>query len=358
MRKGLILCIAFLGVLASCEPNYEKSAFNFPIKEIDFPTAVDSLSPKLVSEEDYHSSLFKVLDDSLLLSVSIYNGGKKAFMLQSIETSDTLMTLVRRGRGPGEALRPNSYVHLEDGNLHFVDKMTGTYYNLDLHKSLQDRTERYDRITSLTPGSTYASYSDIAMVGKDSLLCYNTCVPAKDIEYGLDGVPYFTMFDVTDGKLLQNFRIFENVPLEQKPSYKCDVQLFSAFHGCSNPETGSFCFAMVRFPQINFLDCKTGEVIGLRLRKGPKASMIKPHTCFEAACTDGDRIYLLYSGAKLTERETTDTKLMVVDWSSHRIDCYNLDGPYFTCAVSSDKLYLARDGCVNKLFSLPLSELE
>lgn len=358
MCNRLTLFLVILSLLCSCEPNYEKRTFNFSVETIKLPQPKATVYPELVPGEEYQSSLFKIMDDSLMFSSSIYNGGKNAFMVSEIGTADTLMSMVRRGRGPGEVLRPSPYLYFSEGHAHFIDMMTGKYYDLNVRESLRLGHEHYDSIVSLTSDNTFVNYTDIAFVGKDSLLCFDSCTPAKDIENGLTGIPYFALLNVSDGSHITRYEVFNEVPLVPKPSYKSLIQSFSAFHGCSDRASNMYCFAMVRFPQINFLDCTTGKVHGLRFKNGPKASMKNPYSCFQSICTDGKKIYALYMGVKMQERAAASTKLLVMSWGSSDIDVYDLGGPYFTFDVSSDNLFLAREGEVGKLYSLPLSELK
>lgn len=357
MRKRLAPFFLAFVLTCACEPNYEKTSFNFPVEIVKLPKSSSLLSPSLVSDNDYQSSLYRVMDDTLLVSASIYKGGKNAFMVANIQTADTVMSFARKGRGPGEVLRPDPYFFLKDGHMYFVDMMTSKLYDFNIRKSIHESREIYDSIIPLNASNTFSSYSDIALVGKDSLLCYDTCIPAEATDISLQGIPYFTLFDLGKSKIVGEYRYFNEIPLKQKSSYKSNVQLFSSFHGCSNFNSGSYCFAMVRFPQINFLDPKTGHFSGIRFENGPRASMRHPHSCFQSICTDGDRIFAIYSGAKLKKLGHANTSLIVFDWKASGFQRYDLDGPYFQCDVASDGLYLARADSESKLYFLPFSDM-
>ncbi len=358
MKKVVLFeLISVLPIFCCCcgQSINESKVFNYPVTMTSMPEITGELSPELFSEFDYPTSQYKMMGDSVMFARNFSSGSEYFFSFVDLASSDTLARICRKGRGPDEMLTPVPFFDVTDnGKAHIVDYGTSTYYQLNLTESLKQKTMVVDQKLDLTPDGVFSPF--YSSVIQNKLLCFNSVVNKKNAN--LDGVPHFLVFDLSDGHCIDTYRCFGDIPSEQKADMKVPVQTTLYFYFTTNQQTGQLFFANLRNPQINFLDCNTGSLRGIRFGSKMRLSLKNPYKCFYSVDSDSERIYALFYGEEvLSEEKTSCSKLFVFDWDGNVRGLFQLDGRYSGCEVVGDKLFLSSVTMEDKLFCLSLEEI-
>lgn len=351
-KEACIVSIILL-ILSSCQRVNEANLFSFEASVVSMPPSSGMLHPELVSQRDYQSSEFSVLD-SLLIGVDFQK--KTFFQIQKLESADTVMMICDKGRGPLEMLSPIPQIDIVDGHAHMYDLLTNKYFDVNIIESIKQNRTIVERTSLLNRESDIPlSLHSVRVAGEDSLICFDAC--QHSIGNALTGIPSFKLFRISDGELLRQYNHINSAPTKLPKRKNLDIKVILGCHSICNSEIKKVCFLMPRFPQMNFLDYKSGEFHGFRLSDFPKYKPNHPRSYFSGLSTNGDYIFAIFAGVKTKEWRTSNHSLLIFDWDGQVRSLYELDGPYSRCYYSNGYLYLNRVDHEWKLYRIPISDL-
>ncbi len=346
---------ALTTLVCGCERHLdEKRVFNYPVTVVDMPEVTGELTPVLYSEKEYPCSNFRMLGDSVMFAYR-YSPQKNCFFsLIDFDSADTLAWVCRRGRAEGELLSPSPFFGIEGEYAYIADNMNAKCYKINLAESIRCKTTVVDETFELEHSTTLSPF--YLSVFQNKLVCLNSMVNSRNSN--LDGSPRFVVFNLSNGSCLDEFRCFGNIPYDQKLGMKGSVQHTLYFSFASNKQIGRLFFANYRSPQINYLDVNTGNIRGIRFGKAMKLSLTNPYDCFVSACSDDKRVYAIFQGIESSLNSPNNcAKLFVFDWDGNVLGLFQLDGSYFACEISGDRLFMARQDKEKLLFSLSLNDI-
>ena len=314
-------CVAM--ALAGCSRPKEDSLFKFPVeklRDIDYTAAPASS----LLQDDMLLAEFKVVDSAVISYLVMEN----EFLSVSFLNQDTPpLRLCRKGRGPGEFAVMAPPLDYYNGHLTLFDLKYRKYYSLDLQQSIDSAKTVISREVQMVDTTTAIwPLLSAFQTGNDSLLLHTS----KKME----DPPQFYLMDLKSGEQLREYAYFSKGPRS----------LFKSID-CINPERNVLFSAMIRIPQINYLDLRTGSIKGFRLEGRPRLNRDKQYLYFMSVSTYQDLIYALYSGEREIDYRApqSPSTLYVFDWEGNIRAKYLLDDAYLRCSVSEDgTIYLSK----------------
>lgn len=337
MRARLLVIQLFF--LGACSPLNSADFFDYEVKEVADVAFCDTLFPTLVSQfgfEDLDS--FQVLD-SLIIYEKGRNFGEYCFTVRNMTDGALAGEFGRIGRGPDEMISSTVNFEMIDGVVSAYDYYAGKLYELDIREGiLQEKTVCRHSVT-------------LEHISGESMLCAHILPDKKILLFdsasrlwssGLNRMPCFCVYDLNTGKHLIDYQVFKNVPIAKSRSLKILPQLILAFQDCMSTDRGTVCFANNSISQINYLNVKTGDAFGVRLKIKGLAPFSPAQSVFHFMSIAGseDRVYALYFGVPPEKAEDTNPILYVFDWNGEIKGKYQLDQPYAQCRVANGRLYL------------------
>lgn len=337
--KILILYSSIL--LVGCDRFDAAPIFAFRVDKVECPEPKSTLHSEQTNIKGELLTDFIIRDSSII----IHDWVSKEFFVKvrSLETGSIQGRFCRHGRGPDEFVSPVPLSSVGD-NAGMFDFITGYYSELNIKRSLDegttilDRRIKFDNPTAILP----ALYS-ITKIDDRCILAFdggqNTGPGARKIVK----TPCFSVFDVTSGKLVKEYQIFNGFSESIQTKYPRFYLDNTSRRSCYNPELRRVFFSMRSNPVYGILDLDSGEVRGFRLSKEPCSRRDKSVATFSDVCTDGKNIYALYfAGFPIANVSPTEpTTLFVFNWEGEILGRYKLDAPFGSCRVNNGKLYMS-----------------
>jgi len=357
MQIKVLAVFSWMLLLCSCGQYIEENTiFKYPVTTVKIPEITGELKPELYSELDYPCAPFSIISDTIMFAYKPISSSKDDcfFSLVNLNTADTLARVGKRGRGANEMLMPSPFVGIDGEYAYIGENRNPKCYKLNITESIRRKVTVIDDCLELEHYTTFSPFH--LSVYQDKLVCFNSMVNSH---LNLDGSPFFMVFDLSDGRCIDEFHCFGNIPYDQNPGM---IGLVQETLNCSltmNKQTGQLFFANLLAPQINFLDVNTGDVRGIRFGKKMKLSLTNPYDCFISACSDESRIYAIFDGSEsnLLYPSRDGVKLFVFDWDGNVLGQFQLDGYYLSCQIAGDRLLMTDLNKENKLFSISLEEI-
>lgn len=328
--------VVMLGALTivGCTQMDEGQLFTFPVEKLADVSYADTLKSSLLLE-DADLSEFIIVDSSV---VSYRMMGNDFMSITSLNPGDTLsLHLCHKGRGPGEFAVMTPSFDYYDGHLSLVDASYRKYYRLDFQKSLDSLKTMIDKEVQLA-GNSHAIWPVISAfeTGEERLLVHSS--------ENLGGRPVFTLMDLRSGERVNEYDCFSPIPTERLKRLAWNSRTLLYSFDCINADRNMLFSAMVRIPQINILDLRSGSMKGFRLKGRPRLNRKQAYLHFMSVSAYHDRIYALYSGDKEIDNQmpTSPSSLYVFDWEGNIHAKYLLDGAYQRCFVTDTGIYLSK----------------
>ncbi len=332
--------VLVLGVF-SCS-SFEDKYLSFPLSS---STAIPDQSfpviPVKVLEFDNPLADFQISDSAIVIYAGI---GDYNFTVCNINSGDTLVRLCRLGRGGGETMALSSYYDIVDGIAGVVEPARSKFYQIDISESIRNGQTIFDRDVVLQTDSPI--FYNTRMVGKDSLLCYDAKFNIYKRFY--DGIPGFSLFDLNDGSLIDEYGIGGDVSVKLKKKSPLSLGILFRSDDCLIPERHCLCLAFYFFPAVAFLDYESGTITGVKIDKVPEFDQMKGINYFSGAEYSDGSIYLLYSGVSLSNKlydgfsSEIHSKILKMDLSGKIEQCYELDDIYDSLECEHGRFYLSK----------------
>ncbi len=333
--------IAFLAVvlgIASCN-SFEDRYFAFRLSE---STAVPAESVQLIpvrrSEFEIPLYGFKIYDSVLVAWQAVKDFSLTACSLYS---GNTLVHLCRRGRGGGETLTISPYYHIVDGVVELVENSRFRYFEINIPESIKKGQTIFDRTVILQTDNSPSTYNTI-LVGKDSLLCYDA--KFNTISRKLAGIPGFSMYDLKDGSLIEEYGIARDASVKLKKKSPLSLGTLFRSDDCLVPESHCLGLAFYYFPAIAFLDYETGTIRGVKIEGVPEFNQMKRFLYFRGIEYAGGSIYLHYVGEPQNDDLSSEihSKILKMDLSGRIEKSFELDDLYKSMEYGNGRLYLSK----------------
>lgn len=347
-QEIIILFIAGM-LLCSCNRFSFNRAFSFNLKTETIGMEASYLPPELYSEYNYCLDEFGICDSVL---ISYLYEGDYFFMAQSLNSSDTLGFLCRKGRGPEECLLASPFYTIDNGHAYIVDVMKSRLVYLDINKCITSERSSFDGITDLEGEGEIIRSFNMAEVAEDRLLVsyHNNTSLGKE---GLADEPAFQIYDMMSGRLLNTFTPFNDISSKKIDFLATRAGKLVALHGKPIPGKSELVFAMKSFPVIGFLDYRDGTMRGIRFKDLPKFKKNKDSYHFMDIAVDKNYIYALFDGfGDPLDSEASETKLLVMDHMGNPKAYYNLGASFGNLLYSDGRLFMRKWSDLDRLYFL------
>ena len=339
MRTRFLLIQLLLLCCGACSSLNRADFFDFGVNEVKDVPICDSLFPKLMSQIGFEDlTAFQILD-SLIVYEKGRNFSENCFLVRNMMDGSLRAEFGRIGRGAEEMLSSTVNFEMADGVVYAYDYYAGNYFEFDVRESILRSRSVCRRKVELEH-----------MAGK-SMLCAHLLPESKLLLFdsssrlwtpGLNQQPCFSVYDLENGSHLNDYHLFKNVPLANTSRLKILPQQVLAFQDCMSADRETVCFANNSISQINFLNVKTGDAFGVRLKIKGLSPFSPAQSVFHFMSVAGseDRVYALYLGVPPEKVEDTKPILYVFDWDGNIMGKYQMDQPYAQCRVANGRLYL------------------
>jgi len=333
--------VVLIAALAcSCTQHYEEKVFDFPLSSKNLPDSVGFLVPTLASEIKFPYSTCHITD-----SVLVFYDNSKTHCLTalSLNTGDTLARLIRKGRGPDEALLISPFYEIVDGIASTVDCMNSRYIEIDIQKSIRSGSAVVLKSVPLGD-SGLSTFRSTKLIGRDTLICYDE--NADVYSNTLKGPPIFSLFDLKSGHCFANYQVVSDASMKLVKKSPVEERSLFRFHDCLIPQNHTVCLAFIHFPVIAFFNYEEGTFCGYKIDGISSYSHRKATYCFNGILCDGENIYLLFLGKsrpELTDNEQGEnlrTKILKMDLNGDILSCYELNGFYASIMNKEESLLL------------------
>lgn len=363
MRKSLLLrrhaTISYLSsivVLAvsfiSCSRVAEQDLLLFHVKEVGDVQQAVTVVPQKASDALYLAG-FVVRGDELITAAGFM--ADYCVDVVNLSSGDVVRRLCRKGRGPGEFLSVSPFFSLEDSSITVFDAAVGAVSEIPLDGDPSSVSPKV-RLEAPPGKGTPAIMSTYKLSGPQ-VLAYNSIQGSA--AFVSTDTPYYAIYNLDSGKEEREFRLFDTAPLETVNEEWIRMNTF-ALVDCIDDAKGTVCFAMNTMPVYGFLDIRSGEVRGFRIKGAPAYSSEELNMCFTGICSQGRYLYALYFGKPSSQHQPgAGTVLYKLDWDGRILGKYGLDGLYRGCYATHDELFLSKveDSQTVCLYRLKTSDL-
>ncbi|MBO5562368.1 MAG: hypothetical protein J5939_01455 [Bacteroidales bacterium] len=343
MRQRIILFIFSILCFAGCSQIDEDHLFNYPVETIADIAITDTLSAVQLLEDADLTSFIVV--DSFVLSYLV--SGNDFLSVTPIFGEEPPLRFCSKGRGPGEFAMMAPGMDYHGGRISVVDNYYRKYYSLNLVASIDSSKTIVDKEVGLLRGDNRIwPVMSVFQIGADSLLLrYAANNPRRNGEEVVpNDLPDYQLIDLNDGTPIEDYFCFNDASLKIGDDQVMSASTELYLYDCINEARDRICFAMVRTPQVGFLDVKSGRIHGVRLKGQPQMNRKRAFLYFLSVASYDDRIYALYSGEKEVEGQfpKSPSTLYVFDWEGNIKAKYMLDAPYRQCYVTESGVYLSK----------------
>ncbi len=337
--QGQSIIVLLWLLLSSCGKIHEQSFFNFPVREIEDTLTAEPLVPK-----PYFGPLldpvlnFTVVDSFIIVKT---DGVDSSIILFDRESHQQLGRMLKKGRGPNEFLYLLDSFESDGTHLDLYDMYKGSILSLDINNSL---------FSGATVVSEYLQLSDAKMapfthfhrLPDGSVILYDTANSL--LKRDLVGIPDFIKFD-KDGNKEKGYQCFKDIPMKTKKRWAYSAKTILSISECMSPEKDRLCFAMWRMPQLNIMNIRRGDVVGVRISGKRPFTYKRSDYHFVSVCADSDHIYALYFGEEADRcySGSAEEFLYVFDWDGNVQRKYILDGIYPRCSLFNNQIILSRE---------------
>jgi hypothetical protein len=350
--KSALITVLFLSV--GCSAVSEKELLLFPVKEQINKIESVTITPERTLIESLNLMGFEAYDDKLIATADFSTDHFLEVM--DLSSGVVLHQLCRKGRGPGEFLDISPLFSIEGESIIVYDAETGKMAEVSVDGGSPGAVTHQVKIESSEGGVSPIIMSSYK-VTEEEVIAYNSIQGSPEF-IGIEN-PYYAFYDWNSGKETRSVVLFDAAPVKDVPG----EMWMSAFElrDCINSRKTTVCFGMHSMPVLGFIDIRTGQVTGFRLKGEPAFSVKEPKLCFTGICAQDRYIYALYFGKANNDYnpETGKSVLYKIDWDGNVLKKYELDGLYRSCCSTSDKLYLSKieaDYSI-KLYQLNINDL-
>ena len=346
------IAIFLFALFCSCAP-LEQRLFDFPVSVVEPSEVSVDISPEILSDVEFPLGNFRITD-SVLVAYDI----SKNFALSVFNknSGDTLVNLCRKGRGPEEVLLVAPYYNINNGIAGIVDPMTSKYMEIDIPESIIHKRTVIKRRISLAGSQSLASYQNVRMIGKDSLLCYDT---KKNPEtHSLADVPCFFLYDLRNGNCLEKYNVSKTDILKfGKRRFAVPTTELLLFRDCLIPEIHSVCFGFSHLPLVVFFDYTTGQFQGIKIKDIPEFHRRQNRMYFGHICSDDKYVYVMYYGNNADQWDQVQSVIFKMNFGGNIIAQYKLDGLYSQFEVENGEMYLSKVSDPTHLYILNMGKI-
>lgn len=326
----IISIISCLKALVACQPEHEQGAgYTSPEEFFESEKLLAGQKLGLPADSITYINYMATIGDSLL----VLSDKNDRFNFALVDPTSGL--LIRRfgrlGEGPGEIAFPTTIQLLPGArSCGFYVMTRWQYYEYSLNDILQGREQPYWQA-----GRFNVNYQRIYKLNDSAFI----------------GVGLFKKRFVISNPQGDTIGQMGRYPFENKLSHSYN-SLAMAYQGrfSMSPDGRHLCFATLYAPNVNFIHLDANRMVSSidslyswpPLFKGSDGNVISADIDnnnllgYLSVSTTNDRVYLLFSGKKLSDPEPYQSDVVLVfDWFGKPVTKYRLDRQLKTIAVDS-----------------------
>lgn len=303
MKKYLpvLLGLALLPVSCSRNALFENCSYEVHVPENVVSLEQDIMPEGLFPEVGNPLGLQIVRDSILVVHDPSGEGNDCHFKAYDLSSGSYMGAFMAKGRGPGEMVSLHiAKCSSDEYNLYLNDNSLGIFFEVDIPGSISDKR------ASVVRSSTYPinTVDWLPLPGSGSFsLSHND----GRLAYSVSG---------ENGEVLHSIDFRDGLGEESKATYLSSIMTVNG--------QGKIASAMLCFPQVHFIDSRTGHVNSVSVIKDEedwkttvgKNFDLNTMQYFSGIMSTPEYVFALYSGASLQSIMTGDCRssVYVFDW--------------------------------------------
>ena len=251
---------------------------------------------------------------------------------------------IRRGRGPGEIVS-GADLHKSGNAIRYYDFTRTRCIELDVRKSIAARAAVCDTVGDFSKGSR--------------LVYLTSCGREKFVSGCLTDANYWYALYDRQGKFLSGVEAIAGLSKDRDRA----LSAMLSTQYVASPDGRYLCVTNSATPTISFASVSGDEVHEFKRIQASFDAEKQAHGrtakgYFLGGCADAERVYILYSGRRITDREMSPhecSHVLVYDWEGNIKHHYVLSRPVCSISLTGDGFYAVSTWPTGKLlhFVLP-----
>ena len=237
---------------------------------------------------------------------------------------------IRRGRGPGEIVS-GSNLHKSGDAVRYYDLTRTKCIELDIEKSIAARAAVCDTVGDFSKGSRLVY---LTSCGKDKFVSGSLA----------DENWWYALYD-RRGKFLSGVEAIAGLSKDRDRA----LSAMLSTQYVASPDGRYLCVTNLATPTISFASVSGDEVHEFKRIQASFDAEKQAHGrtakgYFLGGCADAERVYILYSGRRMTDREMLPNEcshVLVYDWDGNIRRHYVLSRPVCSISLTEDGFYAA-----------------